>query len=165
MAVASAMSPPPSVGRLRERSKTIDRKEPRVEAAENQYGAVTRGVKRQETSNLLPFTVYHEGRSCVRSDLRSLVDPNSQTHPTFKTNFRYTRMTTRAVVEAAIGGAVVKVNHESQDDPFLVAFDAENLETDDRITPRRFPCPATDRRRPSGPSRSRRDPRSDCATI
>ncbi len=37
-------------------------KEPRVEAAENQYGAGTRGLKRQETSNLLPFTVYRHPR-------------------------------------------------------------------------------------------------------
>jgi hypothetical protein len=35
-------------------------------------------------------------------DIRSLVDPNSQTHPTFKTKFRYTRMTAKAVLEALV---------------------------------------------------------------
>lgn len=38
----------------------------------------------------------------LQTDIRSLVDPNSQTHPTFKTTFRYTRMTAKAVLEALV---------------------------------------------------------------
>ena len=49
------------------------------------------------------------GRKCfsmklpkLKKDIRSLVDPNSQTHPTFENTFRYTRMTANAVIEALI---------------------------------------------------------------
>lgn len=35
-------------------------------------------------------------------DIRSLVDPNTCTHPTFKTTFRYTRMTAKAVLESLV---------------------------------------------------------------
>jgi hypothetical protein len=38
----------------------------------------------------------------LQNDIRSLVDPNSQTHPTFETTFRYTRMTAKAVIEALV---------------------------------------------------------------
>jgi hypothetical protein len=38
----------------------------------------------------------------LQDDIRSLVDPHSQTHPTFKTTFRYTRMTAKAVIEALV---------------------------------------------------------------
>jgi hypothetical protein len=38
----------------------------------------------------------------IQKDIRELVDPNTQTHPQFKTNFRYTRMTAKAVIEALI---------------------------------------------------------------
>jgi hypothetical protein len=38
----------------------------------------------------------------LQDDIRSLVDPNSQTHPTFDTTFRYTRMTAKAVIEALV---------------------------------------------------------------
>jgi len=38
----------------------------------------------------------------LQNDIRSLVDPNSQTHPTFDNTFRYTRMTAKAVIEALI---------------------------------------------------------------
>jgi hypothetical protein len=38
----------------------------------------------------------------LQNDIRSLVDPNSQTHPTFETAFRYTRMTAKAVIEALV---------------------------------------------------------------
>lgn len=38
----------------------------------------------------------------LQTDIRSLVDPNSQTHPTFETKFRYTRMTAKAVIEALV---------------------------------------------------------------
>jgi len=36
----------------------------------------------------------------LQADIRSLVDPNTCTHPTFENTFRYTRMTARAVLEA-----------------------------------------------------------------
>jgi hypothetical protein len=38
----------------------------------------------------------------LESDIRSLVDPNTQTHPTFENTFRYTRMTATAVLEALV---------------------------------------------------------------
>ena len=38
----------------------------------------------------------------LQTDIRSLVDPNSQTHPTFDNTFRYTRMTAKAVIEALV---------------------------------------------------------------
>jgi len=38
----------------------------------------------------------------LQHDIRSLVDPNSQTHPTFQTTFRYTRMTASAVLESLV---------------------------------------------------------------
>ena len=38
----------------------------------------------------------------LESDIRSLVDPNTQTHPTFENAFRYTRMTAKAVLEALV---------------------------------------------------------------
>jgi hypothetical protein len=38
----------------------------------------------------------------LESDIRSLVDPNTQTHPTFENTFRYTRMTAKAVLEALV---------------------------------------------------------------
>jgi hypothetical protein len=38
----------------------------------------------------------------LQNDIRSLVDPNSCTHPTFENTFRYTRMTAKAVLEALV---------------------------------------------------------------
>jgi hypothetical protein len=38
----------------------------------------------------------------LQSDIRELVDPNTQTHPTFDNTFRYTRMTAKAVLEALV---------------------------------------------------------------
>ena len=38
----------------------------------------------------------------LQTDIRSLVDPNSRTHPTFENTFRYTRMTAKAVLEALV---------------------------------------------------------------
>jgi len=38
----------------------------------------------------------------LEGDIRSLVDPNTQTHPTFENTFRYTRMTATAVLEALV---------------------------------------------------------------
>ena len=38
----------------------------------------------------------------LETDIRSLVDPNTCTHPTFKNTFRYTRMTAKAVLETLV---------------------------------------------------------------
>ena len=38
----------------------------------------------------------------LQDDIRSLVDPNTCTHPTFENTFRYTRMTSKAVLEALV---------------------------------------------------------------
>lgn len=38
----------------------------------------------------------------LQADIREIVDPNSCTHPTFETNFRYTRMTAQAVLNALV---------------------------------------------------------------
>jgi len=38
----------------------------------------------------------------LQAYLRELVDPNTQTHPQFKTNFRDTRITAKAVLEALL---------------------------------------------------------------
>ena len=38
----------------------------------------------------------------LQTDIRELVDPNTQTHPTFENTFRYTRMTAKAVLEALV---------------------------------------------------------------
>ena len=38
----------------------------------------------------------------LQTDIRSLVDPNTCTHPTFDNTFRYTRMTAKAVLEALV---------------------------------------------------------------
>ena len=38
----------------------------------------------------------------LQNDIRSLVDPNTCTHPTFDNTFRYTRMTAKAVIEALV---------------------------------------------------------------
>jgi hypothetical protein len=38
----------------------------------------------------------------LQKDIRELVDPDTQTHPQFKTDFRYTRMTAKAVLEALV---------------------------------------------------------------
>ena len=45
---------------------------------------------------------YIEKLADLQTDIRSLVDPNSRTHPTFENSFRYTRMTARAVLEALV---------------------------------------------------------------
>jgi hypothetical protein len=38
----------------------------------------------------------------LETDIRSLVDPNTCTHPTFENTFRYTRMTAKAVLAALV---------------------------------------------------------------
>jgi len=47
-------------------------------------------------------TKYIDTLPDLQTDIRSLVDPNSQTHPTFENTFRYTRMTAKAVIEALV---------------------------------------------------------------
>jgi hypothetical protein len=47
-------------------------------------------------------TTFCEKLSNLQGDIRSLVDPNTQTHPTFENTFRYTRMTAKAVLEALV---------------------------------------------------------------
>jgi hypothetical protein len=38
----------------------------------------------------------------LQADIRELVDPNTQTHPTFENTFRYTRMTAQSVLDALV---------------------------------------------------------------
>ena len=45
---------------------------------------------------------YIETLANLQTDIRSLVDPNTCTHPTFENTFRYTRMTAKAVIEALV---------------------------------------------------------------
>ena len=45
---------------------------------------------------------YSETLVDLQADIRSLVDPNTCTHPTFENTFRYTRMTAKAVLEALV---------------------------------------------------------------
>ena len=47
-------------------------------------------------------TTFSEKLPNLQNDIRSLVNPNSQTHPTFDNTFRYTRMTAKAVIEALV---------------------------------------------------------------
>jgi len=61
-----------------------------------------------ETGTIIPDeprkgrTSFSEKLPNLQADIRSLVDPNSHTHPTFETQFRYTRMTAKAVIEALV---------------------------------------------------------------
>lgn len=70
--------------------------------------AVQRGLHEQKTGKIIP-NLKRTGRPCflqqlpnLQADIHSLVDPNSQTHPTFENTFRYTRMTAKAVIEVLI---------------------------------------------------------------
>ena len=47
-------------------------------------------------------TTFSEKLPNLQNDIRSLVDPNTCTHPTFDNTFRYTRMTAKAVLEALV---------------------------------------------------------------
>ena len=47
-------------------------------------------------------TSFSEKLPNLQADIRSLVDPNTCTHPTFDNAFRYTRMTAKAVLEALV---------------------------------------------------------------
>jgi hypothetical protein len=67
-----------------------------------------RALQERETGEMIPDrhrpgrTTFSEKLPNLQNDIRSLVDPNSQTHPTFDNTFRYTRMTAKAVIEALV---------------------------------------------------------------
>jgi len=83
---------------------------PRI--AERTFGwsriAVQKGLTEQETGDIIADQErsgrpsYSQRLPNLQDDIRSLVDPNSQTHPTFETTFRYTRMTAIAVIETLV---------------------------------------------------------------
>jgi len=80
--------------------------------AERTFGwsrrTVQKGLDEQSTGKIIPGaprngrTSYSQKLPNLQNDIRSLVDPNSQTHPTFRTTFRYTRMTASAVLAALV---------------------------------------------------------------
>jgi hypothetical protein len=80
--------------------------------AERTFGwkrtAVQRGLDEQELGTIITDapgkgrTGYSKKLPHLQADIRSLVDPNTQTHPTFENTFRYTRMTAKAVLEALV---------------------------------------------------------------
>jgi hypothetical protein len=64
--------------------------------------------RERETGEVIP-DAHRPGRTSfskklpnLQNDIRSLVDPNSQTHPAFETTFRYTRMTAKSVIETLV---------------------------------------------------------------
>jgi len=67
-----------------------------------------KAITERESGTIIPDaprkgrTSYCEKLPNLQHDIRSLVDPNSQTHPTFQTTFRYTRMTASAVLDALV---------------------------------------------------------------
>jgi len=69
---------------------------------------IRRALRERETGEIIPDrqrkgrTTFSEKLPNLQTDIRSLVDPNSQTHPTFENTFRYTRMTAKAVLEALV---------------------------------------------------------------
>jgi Rhodopirellula transposase. len=80
--------------------------------AERKFGwgrnAVQRGLEELASGKVIPDAPktgchgFFERLENLQTDIRSLVDPNSQTHPTFETSFRYTRVTGKAVREALV---------------------------------------------------------------
>jgi len=69
---------------------------------------IQRALCERETGEIIPDAprkgrdTFSEKLPNLQTDIRSLVDPNSQTHPTFETSFRYTRMTAKAVLETLV---------------------------------------------------------------
>jgi hypothetical protein len=67
-----------------------------------------RGLLEKENGQLIPDQAGRGRKSSserlprLRDDIRSLVDPNTCTHPTFDNTFRYTRMTAKAVLAALV---------------------------------------------------------------
>jgi hypothetical protein len=70
--------------------------------------AVQKGLTEQETGTLIADKersgrpTYSQQLPNLQDDIRSFVDPQSQTHPTFDNTFRYTRMTAPAVINALV---------------------------------------------------------------
>ena len=83
---------------------------PRI--AERKFGwnrdTVQKGLDEWESGEIIPDAPktgcpgFFERLPNLQDDIRSLVDPDSQTHPTFQTPFRYTRVTAKAVLEALV---------------------------------------------------------------
>lgn len=83
---------------------------PRI--AERTFGwnrsAVQRGLDEMESGEVIPNGKrtgrpgFSQQLPNLQEDIRSLVNPNSQTHPTFENTFRYTRMTAKAVIEVLV---------------------------------------------------------------
>jgi hypothetical protein len=70
--------------------------------------ALRKGLHERETGKII-VDAPRSGRKSysiklphLQDDIRSLVDPNTCTHPTFKNTFRYTRMTAKAILEALV---------------------------------------------------------------
>jgi hypothetical protein len=80
--------------------------------AERTFGwsrtAVQKGLTEQETGTIIADKersgrpTYSQQLPHLQNDIRSFVDPHSQTHPTFENTFRYTRMTALAVINALV---------------------------------------------------------------
>ena len=83
---------------------------PRI--AERTFGwsrsSVQKGLTEQEIGKIIVDqkrpgrSTYSQHLPHLQDDIRSLVDPHSQTHPTFENTFRYTRMTANAVIDALV---------------------------------------------------------------
>jgi hypothetical protein len=80
--------------------------------AERTFGwsrnAVQKGLTEQKTGTIIADKdrsgrpTYSKQLPNLQNDIRSFVDPHSQTHPTFQNTFRYTRMTSTAVINALV---------------------------------------------------------------
>jgi len=70
--------------------------------------ALRKGLHERETGEIIADAPRSGRKSYstklpnLQDDIRSLVDPNTCTHPTFDNTFRYTRMTGKAVLEALV---------------------------------------------------------------
>ena len=83
---------------------------PRI--AERTFGwsrlTVQKGLTEHETGDIIADQErsgrpsYSQRLPSLQDDIRSLVDPNSCTHPTFENTFRYTRITAIAVIETLV---------------------------------------------------------------
>ena len=83
---------------------------PRI--AERTFGwsrnSIQKGLDEKMTGTIIPplersgRPSYFDKHPALQNDIRSLVDPQSQTHPTFENTFRYTRMTGKAVLDALV---------------------------------------------------------------
>jgi len=70
--------------------------------------ALRKGLQERETGEIISDkprkgrTTFSDKLPNLQNDIRSLVDPNTCTHPTFENTFRYTRMTAKAVLSALV---------------------------------------------------------------